>query len=76
MGPATPYSQTLRLAADVLGGRAHLAACLRVSRRALDAWIAGDKTPPLHVFLAALDVVADGPFAEERALARVPAAHG
>ena len=75
MGRRTPYSQTLRLAADVLGSRAHLAACLRVPRRALDAWIAGDTRPPLHVFLAALDVVADGPYAEERALARVPAAH-
>jgi len=56
----------------VLGSRAHLAAWLHVSRRALDAWIAGDTAPPLPVFLAALDVVADGPFAEQR----VPAAHG
>jgi hypothetical protein len=75
VGSPTPYSETLRLAADVLGSRGQLAACLRVSRRALDAWIAGDRTPPLPVFLAALDVVADGPFAEERALARGPAAH-
>jgi hypothetical protein len=67
----TPYSQTFRLAADVLGSRAHLAAWLHVSRRALDAWIAGDGAPPLPVFLAALDVVADGPFAGQR----VPASH-
>jgi hypothetical protein len=66
----------LRLAADVLGSRSCLARCLRVSPATLDGWIAGDATAPLNAFLAALDVVADGPFAEERVPARALRLHG
>jgi len=59
----TPQVRTLRLAAETLGGEAHLAQALGVSSEQLARWLNGD-TPPLEVYMAALDFVARGPHGE------------
>ena len=59
------YTEALRAAADTLGGCARLAVYLRVPRRKVEGWLAGQEIPPLGAFLGALDVIADGPFAPQ-----------
>ena len=54
---ATVYTRTLQRACEVLGGVEQLAAHLRVPASSLAHWIEGKEDPPLHVFLAAVDVV-------------------
>ena len=49
-----------------------LAQFLNVSRARLMSWLAGEEAPPNQVFLDALDVIADGPYASpERRRPRV-----
>ncbi len=68
------YARALSHAAMALSGRPQLAAFLKVSEPTLDAWLAGDETPPLDAFLDSLDVIADGPYARgERRPIRVAA---
>ena len=57
------YAQALWQAEVTLGGRAHLAAFLHVPPEKIAAWLAGAEMPPLEVFLEALGVIADGPYA-------------
>jgi hypothetical protein len=66
------YTETLACAAVTIGGASRLAQFLRVPHGRLARWLAGEETPPQEVFLDALDVIADGPYASpERRRPRV-----
>ncbi len=58
------YTETLQYAAATIGGAARLAKFLNVPRLSLLRWLAGEEAPPNQVFLDALDVIADGPYAD------------
>lgn len=53
------YSRTFQKAAEFSGGTRKLAHQLRVPLRDLEKWIAGAATPPLAIFLQAIDLVLD-----------------
>ena len=57
------YTETLACAAATIGGTERLAQFLNVPRQRLVSWLAGEEAPPNQVFLDALDVIADGPYA-------------
>jgi hypothetical protein len=57
------YVRTLACAVETLGSRSRLEKRLDISPGRLSAWLAGKEAPPLEVFLDALDIVADGPYA-------------
>ena len=63
MDVRTRYTETLACAAATIGGTERLAQFLNVSRQKLVRWLAGEERPPNQVFLDALDVIADGPYA-------------
>lgn len=66
------YTETLSCAAATIGGTDQLARFLNVSQERLVRWLAGEEVPPNQVFLDALDVIADGPYASpERRRVRV-----
>jgi hypothetical protein len=72
MDVRTTYTETLACAATTIGGTDRLARFLNVSRKRLVGWLAGEEAPPNQVFLDALDVIADGPYASlERRRVRV-----
>jgi hypothetical protein len=72
MDVRTQYTETLACAAATIGGTARLAEFLDVPRSAVVRWLAGEEAPPHQVFLDALDVIADGPYASpERRRPRV-----
>jgi hypothetical protein len=72
MDVRTRYTETLAFAAATIGGTGRLAEFLNVPRSALVRWLAGEEAPPNEVFLDALDVIADGPYADpERRRPRV-----
>ena len=72
MDVRTRYTETLACAAATIGGPARLAQFLNVSRSRVMRWLAGEEAPPNQVFLDALDVIADGPYASpERRRPRV-----
>ena len=72
MDVRTRYTETLAFAAATIGGAGRLAQFLDVPRSALARWLAGEEAPPQQVFLDALDVIADGPYASpERRRPRV-----
>jgi hypothetical protein len=76
MDTRTRYTETLACAAATIGGTARLAQFLKVPRSALVRWLAGEEAPPSEVFLDALDVIADGPYASpERRRTRVAVIH-
>jgi hypothetical protein len=64
MDVRTRYTETLHFAAATIGGSARLAQFLQVPRASLLRWLAGEEAPPDQVFLDALDVIADGPYAD------------
>jgi hypothetical protein len=66
------YAETLTCAAATIGGPARLAEFLDVPRSALARWLAGEEEPPHQVFLDALDVIADGPYASPERRRRRP----
>jgi hypothetical protein len=53
------YSRTFQKAAELCGGQRELARQLRVPLADLEKWIAGGDTPPINVFLKAIDLVLD-----------------
>ena len=63
MDVRTRYTETLACAAATIGGPTRLAQFLDVPRERLTKWLAGEEAPPSEVFLDALDVIADGPYA-------------
>jgi len=66
------YTETLYCAAATIGGTNRLAKFLNVPPARLFRWLAGEEPLPDQVFLDALDVIADGPYASpERRRARV-----
>jgi hypothetical protein len=68
------YTETLYCAAATIGGTDRLAKFLNVPRARLFRWLAGEEALPNEVFLDALDVIADGPYASpERRRPRVAA---
>lgn len=72
MDVRTCYTETLSCAAATIGGITRLAEFLRVPRSTLTRWLAGEEAPPNEVFMDALDVIADGPYASpERRRVRV-----
>ena len=72
MDVRTRYTETLACAAATIGGNDRLARFLNVSRERLIRWLAGEEAPPNEVFMDALDVIADGPYASpERRRIRV-----
>jgi hypothetical protein len=72
MDVRTRYTETLACAAATIGGADRLAQFLDVPRSRLLGWLAGEEAPPSQVFLDALDVIADGPYASpERRRPRV-----
>lgn len=72
MDVRTTYTETLACAAATIGGAERLARFLNVPRGRLLSWLAGEEAPPNQVFLDALDVIADGPYASpERRRARI-----
>jgi hypothetical protein len=72
MDVRTRYTETLACAAATIGGPGRLAQFLDVPRSALVRWLDGEEAPPHQVFLDALDVIADGPYASpERQRPRV-----
>jgi hypothetical protein len=58
----TTFTRTLARAMQTAGSRQQLAMQLKVSEESLQSWLDGVATPPIDVYLAALDVVARGPF--------------
>ena len=56
--------QTLRYAAELLGGEDELAQRLGVTRGELDRWLKGEERPPLALFLKAVDVVHEAAIAQ------------
>ena len=51
------YADTLRIAADTLGGNRNLARRLGVAPDELELWISGRKAAPLEPFLTALEII-------------------
>ena len=63
MDVRTRYTETLSCAAATIGGATRLAQFLNVPREHVMKWLVGEEAPPNQVFLDALDVIADGPYA-------------
>ena len=51
------YAQALKRAADILGGEEAPRDLLQVPMHRLDAWLSGRETPPMGIFLKAVDVI-------------------
>ena len=51
------YADTMRIAAETLGGSRNLARRLAVPLDELEHWIAGRKAAPLEPFLIALEII-------------------
>jgi hypothetical protein len=62
MASSATYTRTLQHASDTLGGPQALARALAVDDSQLLRWIRGMDFPPFNVFLAALDIIANGPY--------------
>lgn len=56
---AEVHARTLKRAAEIAGGEQRLALKLKVTPSHLALWIAGIETPPLDIFLRAVDVVTE-----------------
>ncbi|HUQ74297.1 MAG TPA: hypothetical protein VM183_06175 [Burkholderiales bacterium] len=65
MDQRTRYTTVLARAERILGSPARLAAFFKVPCEKVDAWLRGTEIPPLEIFLASLDVIADGPYARK-----------
>ena len=59
----TAYTRILRFAAETLGGAEALARALAVNGEELARWLTGAERAPHRIYLAALDIVAAGPYA-------------
>lgn len=70
MAERNVHVDTLRLAAETIGGSDEFARAIGVTTDRLRAWMAGIEPLPLEVFLDALDVIAEGPFASSEPGAR------
>jgi DNA-binding transcriptional regulator YdaS (Cro superfamily) len=57
------HFQTLEYAATLVGGEEQLALRLGVTRPELSLWLSGAASPPVGVFLKAVDIVTDAAIA-------------
>jgi len=57
MGKPLVYSETLRRAANAIGGEANLARAWRVPEAKVRAWISGAEPPPIERYHEALDLL-------------------
>ena len=57
MESRTVYADTLRIAADTVGGSRKLARRLGVPPDELELWLSGRKAAPLEQFLTALEII-------------------
>lgn len=57
MAAASVYSRTLQKAAELIGGRKPLCRHLNVPQVELQRWIDDKATPPIGVFLKAVDLL-------------------
>lgn len=57
METRTLHADTLRIAAETVGGSGNLSRRLGVSQDALARWISGREAPPLEPFLTALEII-------------------
>jgi DNA-binding transcriptional regulator YdaS (Cro superfamily) len=62
----TVYSRALLRAAEILGGNDALAAHLGVTPMQLSLWMNSHEVPPQHIFLKAVDVLAESNLTELR----------
>ena len=53
----TVQARALQRAADILGGKEPLRAALHAPMARLDEWLAGRTTPPMDIFLKAVDII-------------------
>jgi hypothetical protein len=51
------YADTLRIAANTVGGSGNLARRLGVPRDELELWLSGRQAAPLESFLTALEII-------------------
>jgi hypothetical protein len=65
--PDDAYTRTFRRAIDTLGSVELLASALGASVGEIESWAAGTVAPPPGVFLAAIEIVAQGGFARPSA---------
>jgi hypothetical protein len=49
-----PYVRPLEHAIRVAGGDKQLAAALQISRKTLSSWLAGEASPPMKTYMAAV----------------------
>jgi GAF domain-containing protein len=68
------YSQALKRAAEILGGEEALRDLLQVPMHRLEPWLSGHETPPMGIFLKAVDVISSSPEPMTRAMQRSPQA--
>ena len=57
----TVHGRALHRAAQILGGKEKLRACLHVPMHLLDTWMSGAEMPPMEVFLKAVDLISTPP---------------
>ncbi len=62
MARSSTYTRTLQHASDTAGGHQALARRLGVAPAELSRWLRGVDFPPFKVFMAALDIIANGPY--------------
>jgi DNA-binding transcriptional regulator YdaS (Cro superfamily) len=55
----TVHARTLKRAAEIIGGEEELARRLIVTPSHLELWIRGLESPPVDVFLKAVDIVTE-----------------
>lgn len=63
------YADTMRLAAETVGGAAQLARHLGVEPEALARWLSGREPIPLEPLLTALDLLGERPYIKRGAAA-------
>ena len=67
------YADTLKMAADTVGGPRDLARFLGVTPEELVGWMHGREPAPLEHFLAALDILGERPYLKRAGTAAQPA---
>ena len=53
------HTRAVQRAAEMVGGREALAGLLGVERKAIDAWIAGERRPDMPTFLRLVELILD-----------------
>jgi len=56
-GMSSVYARALKRAAEIVGGETEFARQLSIPAATLRRWTTGETTPPMEVFLKAVDVI-------------------